>query len=274
MSSAHVGSSARWQKLVICSSAPRLSHASALAGMTGLAGRFLARERDLLGDLRELARERLARGRGAVEDDAMVAARDARGHDRHRRAGIDAQVAGLAVDRVHGVRVGRVRKDRVVRPAELLDRRAVTRRELARLALDGGEVQPAAEPLVRPVAAAALDREAEQAGALLRHDVKREDHAGRAGVRLDGDPVGLPDGAHGRKYPGAAGGTYAARTRDGTPLRPARQSAARTRAPGDRAARPTPATARARRTSPRTRTTPRRRSAGSPARSSDRRARG
>ena len=111
--------------------------------------------------------------------------------------GIEAQLAGLAVDRMHRVRVGRVREDRVVRPAELLDRRAVARRELARLALDAGEVQPAAEPLVRPVAAAALEREAEQPGALGGHDVEGEDHAGRAGVRLDRDPVGLADGAHG-----------------------------------------------------------------------------
>jgi hypothetical protein len=44
MSSAHVASSAREHMLVICSSAPRLSHASTLSG-SGLGGRCSLRAR-------------------------------------------------------------------------------------------------------------------------------------------------------------------------------------------------------------------------------------
>ena len=157
---------------------------------------LLARGLELYLDLGELARERLARGGRAVEHDAVVAAGDARRLDGDRRTGIDPQRAGRAVHRVDGVAVRRVREHRVIRPAELLDRRLVARQERTRLALDAGERETPAEPLVRAVAAAALDREAEQALALVLRDVEGQDDAGRAGVGLDGDVIRLPDRAH------------------------------------------------------------------------------
>ena len=198
MSSAQVASSAREQKLVICSSAPRLSQASARGGMTG--SRFSSRASSSSSStsgnwranawLAAAARLKTTRWSPRVMLEVMTVIDGPR---------VEAQVAGLAVDGMDRVAVRRVREDGVVRPAELLDRRRVARREHARRVLDTGEGEPAAEPLVRAVSAGALDREAEQALALLGQDVEREDHAGRAGVRLDRDAVGLGDRTHGRE---------------------------------------------------------------------------
>ena len=97
---------------------------------------------------------------------------------------------------MHGVGVLGPGPYGVVGPAELLNRADVACHRIAGIVFEPGEVQETFQPAVRPIAAGALDGEAEKAFALCFIDVKAEQDPGRAPIGPQRDAVVLARGAH------------------------------------------------------------------------------
>jgi hypothetical protein len=144
---------------------------------------------DVRGLVLEAARVLLRRHRPAVEERRVHRADLLLGRDLHVDGNALLQISRVAVERNHGVRVGRAGFRAVVRPLEALDRVAQRREALARrrvrlrLPKRLQTLQPdrVALRVVEP-----LEAEASEAGTLARREVEAEEDDVCPGDGVDG----------------------------------------------------------------------------------------